>query len=196
MFGPLNASTFSGPFSCRQREGWQCTPAEGVTRRVCSGSGLVGGAAGRDTCRRCPPSASPYRTKVEKSRAEPCPQHKTPIDCAVPRWRPGTADRREVTRETFFGRRTGVPAQGAGRALVNGAALASPPSASIANAAPPLTCRGLPALTCSRYVLAMAAPTPSPPTPTSSFASVVDAARERAHIASPGSPPNTARKSR
>ena len=72
---------------------------------------------------------------------------------------------------------------------------ASPPSASIANAHPPLTCRGLPALVRSRYVLAMRADA-SHPTPTSSSGSAVDAARERAPIASPGSPPNTARKSR
>ncbi len=56
----------------------------------------------------------------------------------------------------------GPPAMGrfrasADRALVNGAALASPPSASIANAHPPLAGRGLPALARSLYVLAMAA---------------------------------------
>ncbi len=72
---------------------------------------------------------------------------------------------------------------------------ASPPSASIANAHLPSPAAAFPR-SCVRDMFSPCAPTLSHPTPTSSSGSAVDAARERAPIASPGSPPNTARKSR
>jgi hypothetical protein len=41
MLAPLNVSRFSGLFSSRERGVPQCTPSEGVTRRVCSWFGLA-----------------------------------------------------------------------------------------------------------------------------------------------------------
>ena len=64
------------------------------------------------------------------------------------------------------------------RALVNGAAPASPPSASIANAGAPERPSDLLTSICSCYVLSCLARMSSPPTPTSSSGSPVDAARE------------------
>ena len=73
---------------------------------------------------------------------------------------------------------------------MNGAAPASPPSASIANAGAqaPTTFSRLSVLVMFYSCLARMS---SPPTPTSSSGSPVDVARERAPIASPGSLPNT-----
>jgi hypothetical protein len=92
----------------------------------------------------------------------------------------------------------GVPALCTGCALVNGAAHASPPYGlrSPTRAAGRAAHPRLPSSKCSRYVLSCPARTSSLPTPTSSFASDVGAARGRAPIASPGSPRSTARKSR
>src|SRR5208283_5263572 len=122
MSGPMNASTVSGPFSCRQREGSQYTPREGVTRRVYSGSGLVG----RGWPRYAPPLPSLRQPLPDKSRKKPmlnpCPQREESNRLRRPRWRPGNSrPARSITREAFFGLRT-FPARGAGRALVNGAA--------------------------------------------------------------------------
>ncbi len=107
----------------------------------------------------------------------------------------GNANRREFERHlcrTQIQRPSvGPPAMGrfrasADRALVNGAAPASPPSASIANAGVQA-----PAAFSRPWVLVMfcscLARMSSPPTPTSSSGSPVDGARERAPIASPGS---------
>lgn len=93
---------------------------------------------------------------------------------------------------------TGVPALCTGCALVNGAAHASPPYGlrSPTRAAGRSAHPRLPSSKCSRYVLSCPARTSSLPTPTSSFASDAGAARGREPIASPGSPRNTARKSR
>ena len=194
MFGPLNASTFNGPFSRRQREGSQCTPREGVTRRVCSGSGLVGGAAGRGTCRRCPPSASPYRTKVEKSRLNPVPNTRlqstaqskmAPRDSRPARSHKGnflrTANGRSRARRGPRSRERSRVSRLRLRLRSLTHTLPSPAAAFPRSRV--------------RDMFSPWLPTPSHPTLTSSFASVVDAARERAHIASRGSPPNTAPKS-
>ena len=85
MCGPLNASTFSGPFSCRQREGWQCTPRE---ERHLAGVLKVRASRRRGWPRYAPPLPSLRQPLPghgrRKADAEPCPQHKSPIACAVP----------------------------------------------------------------------------------------------------------------
>ncbi len=92
-------------------------------------------------------------------------------------------------------RRAGVPAQGAGRALVNGAASRLRLRLRSLTHTLPSPAAAFPR-SCVRDMFSPCAPTLSHPTPTSSSGSAVDAARERAPIASPVSPPNTARKSR
>ncbi len=74
------------PTKNRGPEGSQCTPPEGVTRRACSVSGLVGGAAGRDWRRPCPPFASPYRaTGRKKPMLNPVPNTRVQSPEQAPR---------------------------------------------------------------------------------------------------------------